>query len=98
MDKASKVLENLTTPQRQLPIGYQMISSNPLLIGKEINLDSSLSHPALLENDSLLSVPGQPLVKKSVDLASPSGESFSYSCTTWQKSYDTPTKWLCCFF
>lgn len=71
MDKASKTLENLTTPQLHLPIGYQRLSSNPLLVCKEIDLDSSLSHPALLEHDSLVSVPNQPLVEKGVDLAPP---------------------------
>ena len=62
MDKASKILENLTAPQPQLPIGYQRLSSNPLLVGKEIDLDSSLTCPALPERDSLVSVPDQPLV------------------------------------
>jgi len=72
LDKASKTLENLTAPQPQLPIGYQRLSSNPFLVGKEINLDSSLAHPALLEHESLVSVPDQSLVEKSIDLALPS--------------------------
>ena len=72
MDKASKVLEKLTAPQDQLPVGYKRLSSNPLLVGNEIDLDSSLAHPALLEHGSLVFVPDQPLVKKSVNLAPPS--------------------------
>ena len=73
MDKSFEVLENLTAPQPQLPVGYQRLSSNPLLVGKEIKLDSSLSHPTLPERDSLVSIPDQPLVEKSVDLVSPPG-------------------------
>lgn len=49
MDKASKVLENLATPQPKLPICYQKLSSDPLLVGKEIDLDSSLARLALPE-------------------------------------------------
>jgi len=49
MDKASKVLENLAAPKPQLPVGYQRLSSDPLPVGKEIELDSSLAHPALPE-------------------------------------------------
>ena len=71
MDKASKILENLTAPQPQLPVGYQRLSSNPLLVGKGIDLDSYLTHPALLEHDSLVSILDRPLVEKSVDLAPP---------------------------
>lgn len=47
MDKASKVLENLAAPQPQLLLSYRRFYSIPLLVGKEIDLDSSLSHPAL---------------------------------------------------
>ena len=57
MDKDSKVLENLTALQPQLLVGYQRLSFNPLLVGKEIELDSSLAHPALPEHESLVSVP-----------------------------------------
>ena len=35
-------------------------------------MDSSLAHPALPEHDSLISLPNQPLVEKSVELALPS--------------------------
>jgi len=35
MDKASKILENLVTPQFQLLVGYQRLSSDPILVGKE---------------------------------------------------------------
>ena len=70
MDKDSKILENLIAPQPQLHVGYQRLSSDPLLVGKEIDLDSSLSHPALPKHDSLVFFPDQPLVEKSVDLAS----------------------------
>lgn len=66
MDETSTVL------QPQLPIGYQRLSSNPLLVGKEIDLDSSLSHPALPMRGSLMFNPKQPLVETSVDLAPPS--------------------------
>ena len=69
MDKASIVLENLAVPQPQLHVGCQKLSSDPLPVGKEIDLYSSLSHPALPERDSLVSVPSQPLVRTSVDLA-----------------------------
>jgi len=71
MGKASKVLENIAAPQPQIPIGYQRLSSDPLLVGKEIDLDSSLSHPALPERDSLVSVPNQSLVEKSINLVLP---------------------------
>ena len=49
MDKASNVLENLEAPQPQLHVGYQRLSSDPILVGKEIDLDSSLAYLALLE-------------------------------------------------
>jgi len=62
MDKASKVLENLTASQPQLPIGYKRISSNPPLIGKDIDLDPSIAHPTLPEPNSLVSILDQPLV------------------------------------
>jgi len=55
MDKASKVLENLVAPQPQLPIGYQRLSFNPLLVGKEIDFNSFLAHRALSEHDSFVS-------------------------------------------
>lgn len=71
MDKASKALENLASPQSQCHVGYKRICFNPLIVGKEIDLDSSLSFPSLLERDSLLSVLEQNLVEKSVDLVPP---------------------------
>ena len=71
MDKASKVLGNLTAPPPQLPIGYQRFSYNPLLVAKEIELDSYLAHLALLEPDCLMFVPNQLLVKESVGLVLP---------------------------
>lgn len=72
MHKASKVFENLTAPQHKLHVGYQRISSNPLLVGKGIELDSSLSHPALPKHESHVSIPNQSLVEKCVNLAMPS--------------------------
>ena len=72
MDKASKLLENLIAPQPQLLIGYQRISSNPILVGKEIGLDSSPAHHSLPQQDSLVYVSNQPLVENNVDLAPPS--------------------------
>ena len=71
MDKSSNFLENLAAPQPQLLIGYQKLYSDPLLVGQEINLGSSIFHHTLPERDSLVSIPKQPLVKKSVDLAPP---------------------------
>lgn len=68
MDKSSKVLEDLTAHQPQLLVGYQRLSSIPLPVGKEIDLDSSLTHPSLPEHNSLVLVPNQPLVGKSVNL------------------------------
>jgi len=62
MDKASNVLEKLTAPQLQLPVGYQRLSSNSLLVDKEINLDSSLTCLGLPNRYSVQSVPDQPLV------------------------------------
>jgi len=53
MDKAFNVLENLTAPQPQLPISYQRLSSDPLPVGKQIDLNSPLVYPNLLEHDSL---------------------------------------------
>jgi len=71
MDKASKVLEKLVAPQPQLLIGYQRLSSDPLPVSKEIDLNSSLVNPTLLEHDYLVSILDQPLVGRSVDLALP---------------------------
>ena len=67
MDEVSNVLENHAAPQLQLLVGYQRLSSNPLPVGQEIDLGSSLVCLALLERDSLVFVPDQPLVEKSVD-------------------------------
>ena len=71
MDKAFVVLQSLTASSPQLPVGYQRLSSNPLLVGIDIDLDSSLVHPTLPKHESLMSVPHQPLVEKSVNLALP---------------------------
>jgi len=71
MDKASTILENLTTLSPQLPVGYQRLSSDPLSVNKEIDLDSSLVHPDLPKPSCVMSVSDQPLVEKSVDLVSP---------------------------
>ena len=71
MDKASKILENLTPPQPQLLVGYQRLSFDPLLVSKKIDLDSSLSRPDLPKHGPLLYVPDQPLIKKSADLVPP---------------------------
>ena len=71
MDKASVVLESLTTSSPQLPVGYQRLSSDPLAVDKEIELDSSLVHPPLSELGCAKPIPDQPLVGESVDLGSP---------------------------
>jgi len=71
MDKASAILESLTASSPQLPVGYQRISSDPLPIDKEIDMDSSLVHPPLPEPGCAKPVPDQPLVGESFDLGSP---------------------------
>lgn len=71
MDKASAVLEILTTSSPQLLVGYQRLSSYPLPIDKEIDLDSSFVCPPLSEPGCAKPVPNQPLVGESVNLGSP---------------------------
>ena len=71
MDKASAILESLTASSPQLPIGYQRLSSDPLPIDKEIDLDSSLVRLPLSEPGCAKPVPDQPLVGESVNLGSP---------------------------
>ncbi len=71
MDKDSNILENLAAPQPLLHVGYQKISSDPLPVSKEIDLDSSLVCRSLPKCDCLVSILGQPLVEKSVDLVPP---------------------------
>jgi len=71
MDKASIVLESLIASSPPLPIGYQRLSSYPLPVDKEINLDSSLVHPSLPKASYSQPILDQSLVKKSVDLDSP---------------------------
>ena len=71
MNKASKVLEDLVASQPELLVGYHRLSCNPPPVGKEIDLESSLAHPALHEPASLVSISDQPLVGESVDLVSP---------------------------
>ena len=70
MDKASAILESLTASSPQLPVGYQRLSSDPLLVDKEIDLDSSLVHPPPFEPGCPKAAPDQPLVGKSIDLGS----------------------------
>lgn len=70
MDKASAILESLTTSSPQLPVGYERLSSDPLPIDKETDLDPSLVHYALPEPSFVMPVHDQPLVGKSVDLVS----------------------------
>jgi len=73
MDKASGVLESLTAPSPQLPVGYQRLSAaaahSP--VDKEIDLDSSLVRAPLPEPGYAQPVPDQPLVGKGVDSSSP---------------------------
>ena len=71
MDKASAVLGSLTASSPQLPVGYQRLSSDPLSIEKEIDLDSSLVCPSPSELGYAKPVPDQPLVRESFNLGSP---------------------------
>ena len=68
MDKASIVLESLSTPSPQLPVGYQRLSaaadhSPP---DKEIVSHSPLVQAPLPEPGYAQPVPDQPLVRQSV--------------------------------
>ncbi len=67
MDKASTILESLTTSSPPLLVGYQRLSSDPLLVGKDINLDSSLVHPPSPEPGCPQPVLDKPLAGKSVN-------------------------------
>jgi len=71
MDKASIVLESLTTSSLPLLVGYQRLSSNPHHVDNEIGLHSSLVHSSLPDPGCVKVVPDQTLVEMSVDLVSP---------------------------
>jgi len=73
MDKASGVLDSLTAPSPQLPIGYQRLSAavDHSPVDKEIDLDSSLVQAPLPEPGCAPPVPNQPLVGKDVNSSSP---------------------------
>ena len=73
MDKASSVLESLSTPSPHIPIGYQRLSAaaDHPLTDKEIDSHSSLVRAPLPESGCTQPTPDQPLVGKSVDLSSP---------------------------
>jgi len=79
MDKASAILESLTAPSPQLPIGYQHLSAavDRSPIYKEIDSNYSLIHAPLPKPGCAKLVPNQPLVGKSVDLSSPPDHSIS---------------------
>lgn len=65
------LIDLLEASSPPLPVGYQRLSSYPLPVDKEINLDSSLVHPSLPEPGYAQPILDQPLVGKSVDLDSP---------------------------
>lgn len=71
LDEASKELENLTTSQPCLSVGYQKISHDPPLVDLVIDQKPSLVNPALFESESRESILNQPLVEKTIDLAPP---------------------------
>ncbi|CAA3032931.1 Hypothetical predicted protein [Olea europaea subsp. europaea] len=73
MDKASIVLESITAPSPQLPIGYQRLSAavDCPLVDKDIDSNSSLVQAPLPEPGCAKPIPDQPLVGKSVNLSSP---------------------------
>lgn len=79
MDKASVVLESLTTPSPQLPIGYQRLSAaaDRPPPDNEIGSHSSLVQASLPEPGCVQLVPDQPLVGKSVDSSPPLAHSLS---------------------
>lgn len=64
-------MESLTDFSPQLPVGYQSLSSNPLPIDKEINLDSSLVQVPLPEPSYAKPGPDQSLVSETINLGSP---------------------------
>jgi len=73
MDRASSVLESLSAPSPQLPVGYQRLSATadhppP---DKDTNSHSSLVQTPLPEPGYTQPVPDQPLVGKGVDSSSP---------------------------
>ena len=49
LDEASKELKNLTTSQPILPVGYQKISLDPLLVNQVIDEKPSFVNPDLFE-------------------------------------------------
>jgi len=73
MDKASIVLESLTAPSPQLPVGYQHLSavSDRPPVDKEIDSNPSHVQGPLPEPGCAKPVPDQPSVGKSVDSVSP---------------------------
>ena len=69
MDEAKRVLENLTVSILCLPAGYKQLSLSPSLVDSTINQESSLLDPAPPEIHHHESIPDQPLVVGSVELA-----------------------------
>lgn len=84
MDKASVVLESLTAPSPQLPIGYQCLSATADRppADKEIDSNSSLVQAPLPEPGCAQPVPDQPLVRKSDNSSSPPDHSVSEECNS----------------
>lgn len=72
MDEASKELENNTTSQPHLSVGYQKLSLNPSLVDQLTNRKPYLVNLALFEKESCEFVLNQTLAEKMVDLVLPS--------------------------
>ena len=69
MDEAKRVLDNSTVSAPCLPVGYKQLSLSPSPVDSTISQDSSLLDPAPLEIHHHESIPDQPLVVGSVELA-----------------------------
>ena len=71
MDEASKLLENLTVPQKEFPTGYRKLSPNLPSNDEVIDLISSTVDPTLpLESETHITQVDDPLVDQVVDLIS----------------------------
>jgi len=70
MDEGSKELENLTSSQPCLSVGYQKLSPNPSLVDQVVGQKPSLVNPTLYESESHEVVLDQPLVEKNGRLSS----------------------------
>ena len=69
MDEAKRVLDNLTGSSPCLPAGYNRISLSPPPADARIGQESSLVDPTPSEIQNQESIPDQPLVVGSVELA-----------------------------